>query len=167
MNPDHHQLLAAVLEDAAPPDFRTAVWERTVQAVRWRRRARRVKQGLAATAFVVLMGLGLWHLQTSVPLPNRVVSHAPAPVVQVVRSQPLAPSILVTSQPGLVRVVRSTPASVTLITSGSPADLYRVIDDQKLLDLVTGRAAVLVRQGTRSATLVFAHPEDQAGWQVN
>jgi len=54
--PEIERLLADVLEEAAPPDFRAELLDRTLKQVRRRRHLHQWNQGLMAAAFITTLG---------------------------------------------------------------------------------------------------------------
>ncbi|HYT62053.1 MAG TPA: hypothetical protein VEL06_17875, partial [Haliangiales bacterium] len=97
MNPDleRHGLLDDVLAEAAPADFERALLEGTLRAVRRRRRTRQLTRGLAVVgafaAIVVAVWNALWPFSSV---------KAVRPALNIVRSQPLPPSMIVRTRPG-------------------------------------------------------------------
>ena len=73
----------------------------------------------------------------------------------VVRSQPVASELVVTSRPDSVPVVKSTFGDVGVIRTAVDGALPKRLTDDELLDLVAGRAVALVRWNGR-ADLAFA-----------
>ena len=165
MNPDleRHGLLDDVLAEAAPADFERALLEGTLRAVRRRRRTRQLTRGLAVVgafaAIVVAVWNALWPFSSV---------KAVRPALNIVRSQPLPPSMIVRTRPGSVAVVISSPKTFALIETGSIKDPFREIDDEQLLGLTGGRPVALVRHGPHQAELLFLNlnPEDKNGFPV-
>ena len=168
MNPeaDNGLLLNDVLAEAAPADFRGAMLGETLRLVRRRRQWRQTRR--VAGVFVVLGLLGFFVWQKNVP-PR---SSAPASVAraaeknyQMVRTQPLPASEIVTTQPLAGGRVITSAATIEIVQTGGPD--YRVINDNQLLALLASHPAALVRVGPHSEQLVFVNPADEKGFPIN
>ncbi len=161
-DPDRHQLLDAVLGEAAPAEFRGALLVQTLRHVRRRRRTRQLARGGLIITLLAVVSLGLWKMLFELRRPAE-----PAfATVRVVTSQPLPRSMLVETELGATHIVASSPSTLAVIETGSVPNLYQEIDDERLLALVAGRPVALVRRGPHEAELVFVNPADQEGFQV-
>jgi hypothetical protein len=159
---DRDHLLDEIMGDAAPPDFRAALLEQTLRAVRRRTTIRRARRVLLTVAVLVSLPLGLWKLTS--PARRETVSSPAA--YELVRSQPLDPSKVVATQPDAVPVVASRAGLVALVETRSDEKLFREIDDQQLLSLLAGRPAILVRPAPQQADLIFVNPDDARGFPL-
>src|ERR1044071_8582100 len=96
MNPElkRHALLDDVLAEAAPAEFERDLLNRTLGAVRRRRRSRQLARGLGVVGAFAGMVLVLWNA----PGPfNPLKSVRPA--LNLVSSQPLLPAMIVRAKP--------------------------------------------------------------------
>jgi hypothetical protein len=145
-----------------PDEFRAALLEQTLRQVRRRRLFRHCKQGFAAVAGVVAVAFVCWRTvqPTALRLP------AKAPDLVVIRSQPLPPSMIVETRPGVAGVVVSSASTYALVETGASKRLFREIDDEQLLALLSGKPAALVRRGPNQVELIFLNPEDEKGFPV-
>ena len=162
MNPDPHRLLDEILEEAAPPEFRSALLEQTLRRVRRRRVVRQVQQGVVTMALLIGLPLLIWR---TFFLPGRD-THSSIPKFAAVSSRSLTPSVLVETKPGGVETVASSVGAVVIIETATVKDTPKEITDEELLALVAGRSAVLVRQSPHQAELLFLNAEDQNGFPV-
>jgi hypothetical protein len=146
------QLLDDLLEDAAPPEFRAALLDKTLRSARRRKQARRFNMAMSAAALAGICVLSFWKMRQTATLPDQI--RQPDPMV--VNSQPLQTRQIVTTQLGSVeKFVSSTFTEFrTLGSSG----LYQEIDDQQLLALLSDRSAVLVHHGPHQAELIILNP---------
>jgi hypothetical protein len=168
MNDDAKNLLADVLAEAAPADFRDALLGETLRRVRRHRRWRQTRRAAAMLAALVLCGIFIW--RENLP-PKLVTSALPPPakpvetVYTLVKTQPLSASDIVTTHPLASNKLVASAAAVEIVqTRGGN---YRVINDDELLALVASHPAVLIRIGPHSEELVFANPEDRKGFPLN
>jgi len=157
---DNQNLLAEVLAEASPPDFRAAMLAETLRLARRRRKFRRVR---AAAGFLVLMGLLAVLVAQRLSRPP-VVSPSIAKEVlrqsyELVRTQPLPASALVSPRSfSAAGFAASVPKVIEVATTSGG---FRLINDDELLALLADKPAVLIRTGPHSEELVFANPEDQ------
>ena len=163
---DNEQLLADVLSEAVPAEFRGAMLGETLRRVRRRRRWRQTRRAAAALAALGLTAALLWQnwpekSAVSQPLANRPVKEG----YQLVLTQPLPASAIVTTQPLTSGQFIASAAAIGVVQT--TAGNFRVINDAELLALVASHPAVLIRTGPRSEALVFANPEDQNGFPLN
>jgi hypothetical protein len=152
--PDNKQLLADVLAEAAPADFREALLGETLRLARCRRHWRQTRRAAA-----LLVALGLFTLLVWRNFPPHLLAPMPMAKVKVqgyelVRTQPLSADHLVASV---------TTTEIVQTASGN----FHVINDDELLALVASRPAALVRLGPHSEQLVFVNPADEKGFPVN
>jgi hypothetical protein len=157
---DNQELLAEVLAEASPADFREAMLAETLRLARRRRQFRRVRP---TAGVLVLMGLLAVLLAqhflkppvVSPPLAKQIVRQS----YELVRTQPLPASAIVSTRSfSTAGFVASVPKVIEVATvSGG----FRLINDDELLALLADKPAVLIRTGPHSEELVFANPEDQ------
>jgi hypothetical protein len=172
MNNDSNRLLNAILEDAAPEEFRASLLAETLRLVRQRRRARIVNRGIVWLALAVALPLLLWRtFQGLPPAPLPLAPILPAqrmesPSYRLVVSRPLDPNLVVLTESGSVNLVTSSSLSVGVIESPAAGGLYHDLSDDELLLLCAGRPAALVRQSSNHAELVFLNPEDRNGFPI-
>ncbi|HXR46171.1 MAG TPA: hypothetical protein VN784_01915 [Candidatus Limnocylindrales bacterium] len=165
---DNDQLLADVLTEAAPADFRDAILGETLRLVRRHRRWRQTRRAATWLAALALVGIFIWQNN----LPQKPVTSVPVPAAKaveknykLVETQPLPANAIVTTQPTASGQFIASTASVEIIqTRGGD---YRVINDDELLALVASHPAMLIRTGPHSEELVFADPKDQSGFPLN
>ena len=133
---DKH-LMSVMFADAS--EFREQLLGETLGRVRRKRRVRKSGQVLLALAIV---GYGMWWT-----LPPRLDMTLPADGgVHIVRTQPLPPEQLITTQPGSVNVVSSDRSTLVLL------------EDDQLLDIVPGETKLLVWHAPHQAELVVVGP---------
>ena len=162
MRPEsEHSLLDDVLTEAAPAHFERALLNRTLRAVRRRRRMRQCSRGLAAVGVFAAIALAVWNAL----LPTTPVKLF-RPGLHIVSSQPLPASMVVGTKPDSVAVVTSSPTTFVMVETGVIKDPFTEITDEQLLALAGGRPAALVRQGPHQAELLFLNPEDKNGFPV-
>ncbi len=148
---DTERLLADVLEEAAPPDFRADLLDRTLKQVRCRRHLRQWNQGLLAAAFIATLSLLVWKSRA----PKETNQSAPAETLDIVTSQPLNPAMIVQSSPGLVKMISSSASALVVIETSPFGDGYRELNDEELLAFTVGKPSVLVRRGPHQAELLI------------
>jgi len=153
-SPDHRRLLADVLAGTSPAGFREALLGETLRLARRRRQWRQVQRGAAVMAALALVAGGVWW-KLSGPAKAKLATGC-----LVVRTQPLSPAQIVTSQPLAANqhVASISCANVVLTASGG----FREIGDDELLALAAPQVAALVRRGPHEAELIFVKPSDEA-----
>ena len=163
--PDHEPLLADVLAEDAPADFREAMLGETLRLVRRRRRWRQTRR-----AAILLVTLGLFAFLVGQNFPPH--PRSPTPVAKMkdksyeqVRTQPLPAAAVVATRP--LPDDQSTTSVATAEIVQTSTGTFRVITDDELLALVSPRPAALVRLGPDSERLIFANPDDEKGFPVN
>ena len=157
---DQESLLAEVLAEASPTDFREAMLAETLRLARRRRQFRQVRQAAGVLAVIGLLAVLVAKQfsrqpDVSMPLAKKIVKQS----YELVRTQPLPASALISTRNfPEVQSVASVSAVVEVATvSGG----FRQINDNELLALLADKPAVLIRTGPNSEELVFANPEDQ------
>ena len=163
---DQESLLAEVLAEASPADFRAAMLAETLRLARRRRQFRQIRQAAGVLAVAGL--LAIFAAQqfstpptTSTPLAKKIVQQS----YQVVRTQALpASAIISTMKFASAGLTASVPKviEVTTISGG-----FRLINDDELLALLADKPAVLIRTGPHSEELIFANAEDQKAFQLH
>jgi len=157
---DNQKLLAEVLAEASPPDFRAAMLAETLRLARRRRQFRQVR---SAAGVLVLMGLLAFFVAQhfsmppvgSMPLAKKIVRQS----YDLVRTQPLPANALVrTRSLSAVGFATPLPRIIEVVTTSGG---FRLINDDELLALLADKPAALIRTGPHSEELVFANPEDQ------
>jgi hypothetical protein len=165
---DNEQLLADVLSEATPGDFRGVMLGDTLRLVRRRRRWRQTRRAAALLIVLALCGIFIWHKKT----PQTPLASAPKPMARavgknykLVETQLLPANTIVTTQPMTAGQFIAPTTSIEIVQTRSGN--YRVINDDELLALVASHPAVLIRTGPHSEELVFANPKDQKGFPLN
>jgi hypothetical protein len=164
--PDNNDLLADVLSETAPPDFRAALLGETLCLVRRRRRWRQTRRAVEIFTFVGLLTILIWQ---NLPEPSAVskplAKKMAPPSYDIIHTQRLPDNAIVTTRSfSNSQRIASVPSVVQIATTGGE---FRQINDGELLALVSGKPAVLIRTGPHSEELVFANPEDQKGFLKN
>jgi hypothetical protein len=154
------QLLAEVLAEASPPDFRAALLAETLRLARRRRQFRAARQAAGVLAVAGLLAV-LVAQQFSKPAitPALAAKKIASQSYQLVRTLPLPPgAVVVTTKFSAAVLAASVPKIVEVATSSGG---FRLINDNELLALLADKPAVLIRTGPDSEELVFANPADQ------
>jgi hypothetical protein len=157
---DPNCLLAEVLAEASPADFRAALLAETLRLARRRRlfrQARRVAGVLAVISLLAVMA-GQQFSKPKAIVPARARPVAP-PVYQLVCTRPLSAGAFVSTRKFSNTQSAAPVAGVAEIATVSGG--YRMINDDELLALLADKPAVLIRTGPQTEELVFANPEDQ------
>jgi hypothetical protein len=164
-SPDPEDLLAAVLAEAEPPDFRATLLDATLQLVRRRRRVRQVRRAALIAAPLLVAGIFAWRWTPSAAVPSApaaaglippvaasyaLIHTRPLPVENITHTQALDPSNRVTSL-ATVAIMHTPPDDRTV----------RIIGDEELLALAAPRPAALIRVGPQAQELVFADLEER------
>ena len=157
---DNQDLLAEVLAEASPADFREAMLAETLRRAR---RRRQFRQARPVAGVLVLMGLlavlVAQHFSKpsvgSPPLAKTIARQS----YELVRTHPLPASAIVSTRSfSATGLAASVPNFTEIATVGGG---FRLINDDQLLALLADKPAVLIRTGPHSEELVFANPEDQ------
>ena len=157
---DQESLLAEVLAEASPTDFREAMLAETLRLARRRRQFRQVRQAagvLAVTGLLAVLVAQQFSRQpdVSMPLAKKIVKQS----YELVRTQPLPAGALISTRKfseAQFAAAVSTVVAVATVSGG-----FRQINYNELLALLADKPAVLIRTGPNSEELVFANPEDQ------
>ena len=163
--PDNGQLLADVLAEAAPADFREALLGETLRLARRRRRWRQTRRAAALLVALGLLAVLVRQNFPPHPLAPMPVTKAKVKSYELVRTQPLSAGAMVVTRPLSAGQLVASGATTELVqTSGGN---FRVINDDELLALVASRPAALFRLGPHSEQLFFVNPEDEKGFPVD
>mgnify|MGYP001555638803 CR=1 FL=1 len=149
---DRERLLADVLAEAAPPDFRAALLGETLRLARTRRHTRRAWRASAVLAVVAT--LGFFARRASPSLTPRA-SH------EVVVTRPLAASAQIRTQSFESAGIITSFSSVVMVQTRLDDGAVRRISDQELLALAAPRPAALIRVGPQTQKLIFTDVIDQ------
>jgi hypothetical protein len=163
--PDNEQLLADVLAEAAPADFREALLGKTLRLAHRHRRWRQTRCAAALLAALGLLAVLFRQNFPPHPLAPIPVAKAKTKGYELVRTQPLSSGAIVITRPLSAGQLVASAATAEMVQTGSGN--FRVINDDELLALVSPRPAALVRFGPHSEQLVFANPADEKGFPVN
>jgi hypothetical protein len=163
--PDNEQLLADVLAEAAPADFRAALLGETLRLAC---RCRRWRQTRRATALLVALGLLavlVWQNFPPPPLAPMPEAKAKVKGYELICTKPLSAGAMVVTRPLSADQLVASVATAEIVQTSN--GIFRVINDDELLALVASRPAALVRLGPHSEQLVFVNPADEKGFPVN
>jgi hypothetical protein len=162
---DKESLLAEVLAEASPGDFRATMLAEMLRLARRRRHFRQVRR-FAGVLFVLGLLAVLVVKQTpkpamvSAPPPDRIVKQS----YELVLTQPMPASALISTRSfSGNQMVASVGTVVEIVTTTGG---FHLINDEELLALLADKPAVLIRTGPNSEELVFANPEDQKKFLV-
>ncbi len=137
-------LLDDILSEACADSFRQALLETTLQAVRRRRvqrQAARVLLALAAAFPALLL------VRPGLRLESKI---------KTIESQPLPPSMMVTTRPGSVLQFSSSKLTCHFVENSRLRGPVNEISDNQLLALAEGLPAALVRDEENQERLVFS-----------
>jgi hypothetical protein len=157
MEPESDRLLADVLAESAPADFRAQLLDLTLQNVRRRKRARYLRQGLFAVAVIVVFGV----LALRNHSPAKTPARPPLETLAIVNSQPLSPAMIIATRPGALAQTTSSASEVSVVATSPLQPGFREINDTELMAMTGGRPAVLVRQGPQAAELFIIDSASQ------
>jgi hypothetical protein len=156
------KLLDDLLEEAAPPEFRTALLNETLRQARRRKNIRRLNSVLGAAACAGILAFAFWKLRGPTAGPNPIRR----PDLIIVQSRPLNPAQIVRTKPGTMEMVSSSASTFSLVETRVSERLYAEIDDQQLLALLAGKPVALVHRGPNQAELIFLNPGDEKGFPI-
>lgn len=160
MKPDpRDDLLADVLAETEPPDFRAALLGETLRLARRRRRVRQARRIVAAAALITLGSVLFWPRATSLQT-TEIARQPPSPAgpYTLIATQPLAEAALVRTRPLPSSRIVTSVATVTTVTTQRDAPLVHAIGDSELLALAPQPAA-LIRVGPGAQELIFTDGE--------
>jgi len=157
---DQKSLLAEVLAEASPTDFREAMLAETLRLARRRRQFRQVRQAAGVLAVIGLLAVLVAQQfsrqpDVSMPLAKKIVKQS----YELVRTQPLPASALISTRKFSEAQFAASVSTAVAVATASGG--FRQINDNELLALLADKPAVLIRTGPNSEELVFANPEDQ------
>lgn len=149
---DPRRLLDDVLDEA--PDFRAAMLDSTLGAVRRKRQRRQWGRGTAAAALLMGLGILAWQMhlpQTTAqkPPPSPVIAEV-SPVLPVVTST----IVEVTSAPAQLVPISST--SVAMVETAQSQPDFHVLTDDELLALAGNAPSLILWEGPHQAQLLVA-----------
>jgi hypothetical protein len=152
MNSPTRELLADLLTDR-DVSFDERLITGTLNAVRRRRHQRQAARMTLAVAVIAL--LVWWTQLPRNPAPMLAVVPSPSVPEYLVRTQPLTVEERVVTQPATLAVV-SSQADESLIVKTVPSpDLYQLITDEELKQLLAGHDPVIIRQPGGRALLIL------------
>jgi hypothetical protein len=163
---DHDNLLAEILAEASPADFRAAMLAETLRMVRRRRRFQLARQ-VAGVLSVMCLLVILAGLQLSRPtiISTPAAMKIPKPSYEPVRTQPMAAGALIATRKFFEFESETSVSKVIEVATVRGG--FRLINDDELLALFADKPAVLIRTGPHSEELVFVNPDDQKLLQPN
>ena len=157
---DQESLLAEVLAEASPTDFREAMLAETLRLARRRRQFRQVRQAAGVLAVIGLLAVLVAQQfsrqpDVSMPLAKKIAKQS----YELVRTQPLPAGALISTRKFSEAQFAASVSTVVAVATVSGG--FRQINDNELLALLADKPAVLIRTGPNSEELAFANPEDQ------
>jgi hypothetical protein len=163
---DNQNLLAEVLAEASPADFRAAMLAETLRLARRRQQFRQARCAVGVLTAASLLAVLVMQQFSKSP----VVSPPLAKIIgkqsyELVRTQPMPIGALISTRNFPAAGFASPGLSVIEVATVSGG--YRMINDDELLALLADKPAILIRTGPHSEELVFANPEDQKGFPLN
>jgi hypothetical protein len=163
---DQNDLLAEVLAEASPADFRAALLAETLRLAWRRRQFRRARQAagvLALAGLLAVLAVQQFSKPAVVcpPSAKNIVKQS----YELVRTQPLPASAVIRTR--YFPVIEPAASVPKVLEVATVSDGFRLINDNELLALLADKPAVLIRTGPNSEELVFANPEDQKGFLLH
>jgi len=163
---DQDDLLAEVLAEASPSDFRATMLAETLRLARRRRHFRLARQVAGVLSVLCLLAI-LVNRQLSRPT---IVSTPSAekitkPGYQLVRTRLMPAGALIATRK--FSEVESGGPVPKVIEVATVSDGFQLINDDELLALFADKPAILIRTGPHSEELVFASPDDRKLLQPN
>lgn len=155
------QLLDDIVGDGIPENLRDLWLKRTLAEVRRRQRRRSIAGGALSMGIVMVLSLALWRV--IVPVNLRTSREW---LTSVVRSHPLDSGSYIQTRSGSVMIISSMANAVATVSTRNTSGGVAEIDDEHLLTLVAGKSAALVRSPFGQEELVFANPDDAAGFAI-
>jgi hypothetical protein len=157
---EKESLLAEVLAEASPAEFRAALLAETLRRARRRRQFLQARQAVGVLAVVSLLAVLVAQQfsrtpAVSTPLAKKITK----PSCELVRTQPMSAGALVRTRK-FSETQFAAPGS-TVVEVATVSGGFRVINDNELLALLADKPVILIRTGPNSEELVFANPEDQ------
>lgn len=158
MNSPTRELLADLLTDR-DVSFDERLITGTLNAVRRRRRQRQAGRVTLAAAVIAL--LVWWTQLPRNPAPMIAVVPSPKVPEYLVRTQPLKAEERVVTQPASLAVVSSQVDESLIVKTVPSPDLYQLITDEELKQLLAGHDPVIIRQpGGRALLILDGKPVD-------
>jgi len=149
MKNSENKLLADVLSETEPPNFREALLEDTLRLARRRRYTRRLQH---LSPLLVVVALALFFAPK-----KRILERPKYSPVEVVATQSMNPAAIISTTP-LTEMNRiSTTPCAFIVSTKSGSGGFRLIGDEELLAFAAPRSGVLIRFGPDSQTLIFAN----------
>jgi hypothetical protein len=163
---DNQNLLAEVLAEASPADFRAAMLAETLRLARRRRQFHQMRQAAGVLAVASLLAVLVAQqfskpTTISTPLAKKIAKKS----YELVRTQPMPIGALISTRN--FPATRFAAPGPNVIEVATVSGGYRMINDNELLALLANKPAILIRTGPHSEELVFANPEDQKGFPLN
>jgi hypothetical protein len=163
---EKESLLAEVLAEASPADFRATMLAETLRLARRRRQihqARRVTGVLIGMSLIAVLVTQQFSKPTfiSQPIAKKIVEQNYA----LVLTQPLPASAVISTRTFMASQLVSSAETVVEIRT--TAEGFREINDNQLLALLPDKPAALIRTGPNSEELVFANADDQKSFLKN
>jgi len=163
---DQESLLAEVLAEALPADFRATMLVETLRLAHRRRQFHQMRQAagvLAVTSLLVVLVVQQFSKPNTVstPLAKKIAKKS----YDLVRTQPMPTGALISTWNFPATRFASPGSNVIEVATTSSG--FRLINDDELLALLADKPAVLIRTGPHSEELVFVNPEDQKGFPQN
>src|ERR1700690_497319 len=164
---DNQQLLDDVLSEAMPADFRETLLGGTLRLAGRRRRWRQTRH-----AAVLLVALGFSAVLVRLnfpprPLVSMPMARATVKSYELIHTEPLPASAIVTTQPLAAAQLVTSVGTVDFVETMPGSGSFRVINDDELLALIGSRPTALVPVGPHSEELVFVNPADEKDFPVN
>ena len=160
--PERDDLLADLLTESAPTDFRAALLTETLRQARRRRWKRRASRAALVAAMACAIGLFVWR-----KAPHDAVSIPPRASYVIVRTRPLPPTAIVSTGRFSAERIVSTFTSIGEVRTRPGAGSLRIINDDELLALAAPRIPALIRTGPHTQELIFLAPAESDMRRVN
>ena len=157
---DNQNLLAEVLAEASPADFREAMLAETLRLARQRRQFRQARRVAGITVAMILLVVLVAQQFSKLPVVTLPLAKQIAkPSYELVRTRPMPSGAFISTRNfPAAGLVAPGPKIIEVATTGGG---FRLINDDELLALLADKPAVLIRIGPHSEELVFVNPEDQ------
>jgi|HubBroStandDraft_1064217.scaffolds.fasta_scaffold139088_2 hypothetical protein len=158
------QLLDDLLEDAAPPEFRAALLDKTLHSARQRKRTRRLSLTLSALVLAGLFTFSFQEMRTTKPTPNKIHQ----PILSAAPMQTLNPVRVVSTKLDSFKYVTVSDSSDStfVVVQTSELDRPKEINDKELLALAADKPVALIHQGLHRSELIFLNPKDKNGFPI-
>jgi hypothetical protein len=161
------ELLDDLLEEAVSPGLQATLLERTLRAVRWKKRRQLTQRGLLVLVIVAVIGVALWQRTPQVlPPPQRPQPDLVPASTPFLSTQPLVAGEVPQTRPGAVVVISSVKGVVPVLQTMAAETGVKVLDDQGLLKLLASKPVVLVQFASHQPELVFLNPADAKGFPL-